>query len=213
MVTWPIFRLNSHNDLETSISNMVSFTYFTFLFSLSFTFFHPHSPSFSFIYFRTPSFAFIILHSPSFILIHLHSNSFTSIHTQPSSLIFIYLHRPSFAICLHSPNSSTPISLYPLSPTFNAFFYLQTPTSTTISLHLLSSTSVGFHDSPEIIQRIVVSSHYSFLTNLFPCPLLFRHNTYSKIILHSRETYRILHCFVIQQGLNEVYIFPTDLTF
>ena len=94
-----------------------------------------------------------------------------------------------------------------------ASFYLHTPTSTTISFHLPSSTSVGFHDSPEIIQQIVVPSHYSFLTNLFPCPLIFRHYTYSKIILHFRETYRILHCFVIQQGLNEVYIFPTDLTF
>ena len=170
VATWPIFPLIFHNDLQTSISNMASSTSFTFLFSLSFTFFYPHFSSFTFIFLRTPSFAFINLHSPSFILIHLHSNSFTFIHTHPSSLIFIYLHRPTV-------------------------IYFR------------------FHDSPEIIQRIVVPSHYSFLTNLFPCPLIFRHYTYSKIILHFRETYRILHCFVIQEGLNKVYVFPTDLTF
>ena len=158
------------------------------------------------------------LHSPSFILIHLHSNSFTFIHTHPSSLIFIYLHRPSITFAsfhLHLPSSSS-ISLHLPSLAFIhghlhllAFFCLHTPTSTTISLHLPSST----HDTPEIIQWNVVPSHHSFLANLFPCPLIFRHYTYSKIILHFRETYRILHCFVIQQGLNEVYIFPIDLTF
>ena len=184
-------------------------------------FFHfLHFPLFSFIYLLPPSFSSVHLHSLSLIFIHLHSNSFTFIHTHPSSLIFIYLHRPSIpfalfhlylpsssSISLHSP-SSTPILLHSL-----AFFYLHTLTSTTISLHLPSSTSVSFHDSPEIIQRIVVPSHYSCLTNLFACPLIFRHYTYSKIILHFRGKYRILHCFVIQQGLNEVYIFPTDLTF
>ena len=127
---------------------------------------------------------------PSFKFIYRHLPPFAFIHLHLPPLVFIHGH-------LHSL----------------AFFYLHMPTSTTISLHLPSSTSVGFHDSPEIIQRIVVPSHYSFLTYLFPCPLIFRHNTYSKIILHFRETYRILHCFVIQQGLNEVYIFPTDLTF
>ena len=213
VATWPIFPLIFHNDLQTSISNMASSTSFTFLFSLSFTFFHRHFPSFTFIFLRTRSLAFINLHLPSFILIHLHSNSFTFIHTHPSSLIFIYLHRPSFTFAffhLHLPHQPCFVHghLHSL-----AFFYLHTPTSTTINLHLPSSTSVGFHDSPEIIQRIVVPSHYSFLTNLFPCPLIFRHYTYSKIILHFRETYRILHCFVIQQGLNKVYIFPTDLTF
>ena len=220
VATWPIFPLISHNDLQTSISNMASSTSFTFLFSLSFTFFHPYFPSFTFIFLRTSSFAFINLHLRSLFLIHLHSNSFTFIHTHPSSLIFIHLHRPSFTFAffhLHLPSSSS-ISLHLPPVAFIhlhslAFLYLHTPTSTTISLHLPSSTSVGFHDSPEIIQRIVVPSHYSFLTNLFPCPLIFRHYTYSKIILHFRETYRILHCFVIQQGLNEVYIFPTDLTF
>ena len=95
MATWPIFPLISHNVLQTSISNMASSTSFTFLFSLSFTFFYPHFPSFNFIFLRTPSFSFINLHSPSFILIHLHSNSFTFIHTHPSSLIFIYLNRPT----------------------------------------------------------------------------------------------------------------------
>ena len=169
VATWPIFPLIFHNDLQT-ISNMASSTSFTFLFSLSFTFFHPHFPSFTFIFLRTPSFAFINLHSPSFILIHLHSNSFTFIHTHPSSLIFIYLNRPTV-------------------------IYFRC------------------HDSPEIIQRIVAPSQYSFLINLFPCPLVFRHYTYSKKILHFRETYRILHCFVMKQGLNEVYILPTDLTF
>ena len=88
MATWPIFPLIFHNDLQTSISNMASSTSFTFLFSLSFTFFYPHFPSFTFIFLRTPSFAFINLHSPSFILIHLHSNSFTFIHAHPSLLIF-----------------------------------------------------------------------------------------------------------------------------
>ena len=125
VATWPIFPLIFHNDLQTSISNMASSTSFTFLYSLSFTFFYPHFPSFTFIFLRTPSFAFINLHSPSFILIHLHSNSFTFIHTHPSSLIFIYLHRPTV-------------------------IYFR------------------FHDSPEIIQRIVVPSHYSFLTNFVP---------------------------------------------
>ena len=125
------------------------------------------------------------------------------------SFKFIYRHLPPFAfIHLHLP----PLAFIHGHLHSLAFFYLHTPASTTISL-LPSSTSVGFHDSPEIIQRIVVPSHYSFLTYLFPCPLIFRHNTYSKIILHFRETYRILHCFVKQQGLNEVYIFPTDLTF
>ena len=102
------------------------------------------------------------------------------------SFIFIYRHLPPLVFIqghLHSL----------------AFFYLHTPTSTTISLHLPSAT----HDSPEIIQWNVVPSHYSFLANLFPCPLIFRHYTYSKIILHFRETYRILHCFVIQQDLNQ----------
>ena len=47
-------------------------TFFTVLFSLSFTFLHPHFPSLTFIFLHTPSFAFINLHSPSFILIHLH---------------------------------------------------------------------------------------------------------------------------------------------
>ena len=130
VATWPIFPLIFHNDLQTSISNMASSTSFTVLFSLSFTFFHPHFPSFTFTFLRTPSFAFINLYSPSLIFIHLHSSSFTFIHTHPSSLIFIYLHRPSFtlaffhlhlpsssSISLHSP-SSTPISLYPRSSTF-----------------------------------------------------------------------------------------------
>ena len=102
------------------------------------------------------------------------------------SFIFIYRHLPPLVFIqghLHSL----------------AFFYLHTPTSTTISLHLPSAT----HDSPEIIQWNVLPSHHSFLANLFPCPLIFRHYTYSKIILHFRETYRILHCFVIQQGLNQ----------
>ena len=215
MATWPIFPFISHNDLQTSISNMTSSTSVTFLFSLSFTFFHPHFPSFTFIFLRTPLFAFINLHLPSFILSHLHSNSFTFIHTHPSSLIFIYLHRPSFTFIYRHlpPLAFIHLHLAPLAFIHGhlhslAFFYLHTPTSTTISLHLPSSTSVGFHDSPEIIQR-VVASHDSFLTNLFLCPVIFRHYTYSKTILHFRETYRILHCFVIQQGLNEVYIFPT----
>ena len=102
------------------------------------------------------------------------------------SFIFIYRHLPPL-VFIH-------VHLHSL-----AFFYLHTPTSTTISLHLPSAT----HDSPEIIQWNVVPSHHSFLANLFPCPLIFRHYTYSKIILHFRETYRILHCFVIQQGLNQ----------
>ena len=197
---------------------MASSTSFTFLFSLSFTFFHPYFPSFTFIFLRTSSFAFINLHLRSLFLIHLHSNSFTFIHTHPSSLIFIHLHRPSFTFAffhLHLPSSSS-ISLHLPPVAFIhlhslAFLYLHTPTSTTISLHLPSSTSVGFHDSPEIIQRIVAPSQYSFLINLFPCPLVFRHYTYSKKILHFRETYRILHCFVMKQGLNEVYILPTSL--
>ena len=137
-------------------------------------------------------------------------------------LVIIYLHRPSFTFAFFHLNlpSSCSISLHlpPIASIHGhlhslAFFYFHTPTSSTISLHLPSSTSVGFHDSPEIIQRIVVPSQYLLLTNLFPCPLVFRHYTYLKIILHFRETYRILHCFVVQQGLNEVYIFLTDLTF
>ena len=185
---------------------MASSTSFTFIFSLSFTFFHSHFLSFTFIFLRTPSNAFINLHLPSFILIHLHSNSFTS----HSSVINFHLPTQAFIyLCLLSP-SSTPLAFIHGHLHSLAFFYLHTPTSTTISLHLPSSTSVGFHF---IIQRIAVPSHNSFLTNLFPCPSIFRHYTYSKIILHFRETYRMLHCFVIQQGLDEVYIFQTDLTF
>ena len=120
-----------------------------------------------------------------------------------------HLHLPSsYSISLHLP----PLAFIHDRLHSLAIFYLYTPTSTTISLQLASSISVGFHGSPEIIQRIVVPSHYSFLTNFFPFPLIFRHYTYSKIILHFRETYRILHCFVIQH-VNEVYIFTTDLTF
>ena len=119
------------------------------------------------------------------------------------SFTFIYRHLPPLAVIhLHLP----PLAFIHGHIHSLAFFYLHTPTSTTISLHLPSSTSVGFHDSPEIIQQIIVPSHYSFLTYFFPCPLIFRHYTCSKIILHFRETYRILHCFVIQQGLNEVYM-------
>ena len=98
--------------------------------------------------------------------IHLPLPSFTFIYRHLPLLAFIHLHLPPLAF-IHGHLHSL------------AFFYLHTPTSTTISLHLPSSTSVGFHDSPEIIQRIVVPSHYSFLTNLFPCSLIFRHYTYS----------------------------------
>ena len=91
--------------------------------------------------------------------------SFTFIYRHLPPLAFIHLHLPPLAF-IHGHLHSL------------AFFYLHTPTSTTISLHLPSSTSAGFHDSPEIIQRIVVPSNYSFMTNVFPCPLIFRHYTY-----------------------------------
>ena len=78
----------------------------TFLFSLSFTFFHPHFPSYTFhfwisltfIHLYLFSFTFILIHSPSFTFIHTHSTSLTfylslyiGLPDLPSST-FIYLH-------------------------------------------------------------------------------------------------------------------------
>ena len=163
VATWPIFPLISHNDLQTSISNMASSTSFTFLFSLSFTFFNPHFRSFTFIFLRTPSFAFINLHSPSFILIHLHSNSFTFIHTHPSSLIFIYLHRPSFTFAFFH------LHLYTI-------IFLHQPSFTFICLHLPpleNSVTIGFALWAAILDEHQNYSGTIFLasTHTAPCPL------------------------------------------
>ena len=121
VATWPIFPLISHNDLQTSISNMASSTSFTFLLSVSFTFFHRHFPSFTFIFLRTPSFAFVNLHFchlPSLILIHLHSNSFTLI------ILLINLHLPKQAfiyLCLLSPSSTVIFLHQPSSASMRHF--------------------------------------------------------------------------------------------
>ena len=76
---------------------------FTFLFSLSFTFFHPHFPSYTFhfsisvtfIHLYLFSFTFILIHSPSFTFIHTHFTSF--ILHKPSGFTRIHLHLPPLA--------------------------------------------------------------------------------------------------------------------
>ena len=120
--------------------------------------------------------------------------SFTFIYRHLPPLAFIHLHLPPLAF-IHGHLHSI------------AFFYLHTPTSTTISLHLPPSTSVGFHDSPEIIQRIVVPSHYSFLTNLFPCPLILRHYTYRyTVLLYKRVITRYMFSRLISHFGHKILI-------
>ena len=61
---------------------------FTFLFSLSFTFFHPPFPSCTFHFWISLTFIHLYLFSFTFILIH--SPSFTFIHTHFGSLAFYF---------------------------------------------------------------------------------------------------------------------------
>ena len=67
---------------------------FTFLFSLSFTFFQPHFPSYTFHF--SISLTFIHLYTNLFNFIYLHSHSFWVI-----DFLFISLYRPSGFTFIH----------------------------------------------------------------------------------------------------------------
>ena len=111
---------------------------FTFLLSLSFTFFHPHFPSYTFHFLL--SLTFIRLHLFSFTFILIHSTSFTFIHTHFCVIVFwfISLHRPAPLVYfhIHSP-SSIPLAfihLHPLHLPPLAFLYLLNPLHSSISI-------------------------------------------------------------------------------
>ena len=137
MTTWPISPLISHNDLQTSISNMPSSnddtSYYlqewpepferTLLTVLTMCLYHPsssilhslHFPPFSFIYLLLPSFSSCTFHfSLSLTFILINSTSFKFIHTHCMSLTF----NSSTYIGLPDLPSSSPISLLPPSFTF-----------------------------------------------------------------------------------------------
>ena len=117
---------------------------FTFLFSLSFTFFHSHFPSYTFHFSISLTFIHLYLFSFTFILIC--STSFTFIHTHFGSLTF-YL---SPYIGLPDLPSFTSISLHPLSSTFISLLF---PSSAYIYHHLI--VFIYLHLPPLVFIKIV----------------------------------------------------------
>ena len=140
---WAFWKNTANRADRVSISSIFLHS-FTFLFSLSFTFFHPHFRSYTFHFSISLTFIHLYLFSFTFILIR--STSFTFIHTHFGSLTF-YL---SPYIGLPDLPSFTSISLQPLSSTFISLLF---PSSAYTYHHLI--VFIYLHLPPLVFIKIV----------------------------------------------------------